>query len=177
MLSKRKLLSQIFQIFGPYNGKMDTANTSLGNSDVPLTWAEPGRVPVTGPAIHASTGPATAVACLVHTLICIRRQLSAKCWPVFTWNISLCQSGICLKAEVPLAPVSQSIVSKYQSNILYLNGVNMFTRFRGVLWLLCTDCLPLKEQHLSTLTSLFFSSHSSILSIIQLYCHGGPECS
>ena len=59
MLSKRKLLSQIFQIFGPYNGKMDTANTSLGNSDVPLTWAEPGRVPVTGPAIHASTGPAT----------------------------------------------------------------------------------------------------------------------
>ena len=35
-----------------------------GNSDVPLTWAEPGRVPVTGPAIHASIGPATAVACL-----------------------------------------------------------------------------------------------------------------
>ena len=79
---------------------------------------------------------------------------------------------------MPLAPASQSIVSKYESNILYLNGVNMFTRFRGVLELrLCTDCLPLKEQHLSTLTSLFFSSHSSILSIIQLYCHGGRECS
>ena len=84
----------------------------------------------------------------------------------------------CLKAKVPLIPVSQSIVSKYESNIFYLNGVNMFTRFRGVLELrLCTDCLPLKEQHLSTLTSLFFSSHSSILSIIQLYCHGGRECS
>ena len=102
---------------------LDMGGAGAGPSDWPCN-----------PCIH---WPSHSVACLVHTLICIRRQLSAKCWPVFTWNISLCQSGICLKAEVPLAPVSQSIVSKYQSNILYLNGVNMFTRFRGVLWL-CT---------------------------------------
>ena len=72
------------------------------------------------PCIH---WPSHSVACLVHTLICIQRQLFAKCWPVFTWNISLCQSCICLKAEVPLAPVSQSIVSKYQSNIHYLKSL------------------------------------------------------